>query len=155
MHVNLVFLIFEPRHSEAVMPAGRPGEGRNRSRLSNGDVQASMYDNEEDRFKDVSIDVKVLLTQYCCVILFNFNIPFLDFFTNIFPFNFHGYWYFFVILKFFRKLWGRTITHTIISKENEQVSFSSLMTQSTDSVSSLFSSLKNIYFQLNTPLVIF
>lgn len=39
-------------HSEAVMPAGRPGEGRNRSRLSNGDVQASMYDNEEDRFKD-------------------------------------------------------------------------------------------------------
>lgn len=52
------------------MPAGRPGEGRNRSRLSNGDVQASMYDNEEDRFKDVSIDVKVLLTQYCCVILF-------------------------------------------------------------------------------------
>lgn len=56
------------------MPAGRPGEGRNRSRLSNGDVQASMYDNEEDRFKDVSIDVKVLLTQYCCVILFYFNI---------------------------------------------------------------------------------
>uniref|UniRef100_K1QL73 Kinesin-like protein KIF17 n=1 Tax=Magallana gigas TaxID=29159 RepID=K1QL73_MAGGI len=38
--------------AEAVMPAGRPGEGRNRSRLSNGDVQASMYDNEEDRFKD-------------------------------------------------------------------------------------------------------
>lgn len=52
------------------MPAGRPGEGRNRSRLSNGDVQASMYDNEEDRFRDVSIEVKVLLTQYCCVILF-------------------------------------------------------------------------------------
>lgn len=99
MHVNLVFLIFEPWHSEAVMPAGRPGEGRNRSRLSNGDVQASMYDNEEDRFKDVSIDVKVLLTQYCCVILFYFNIPFLDLFTNIFPFNFHGYWYFFVILN--------------------------------------------------------
>lgn len=70
------------------MPAGRPGEGRNRSRLSNGDVQASMYDNEEDRFKDVSIDVKVLLTQYCCVFLFYFNIPFLDLFTNIFPFNF-------------------------------------------------------------------
>lgn len=150
MHVNLVFLIFEPWHSEAVMPAGRPGEGRNRSRLSNGDVQASMYDNEEDRFKDVSIDVKVLLTQYCCVILFYFNIPFLDLFTNIFPFNFHGYWF-----KFFRKLWGRTITHTIISKENEQASFSSLTTQSTDSVSSLFSSLKNIYFQLNTPLLIF
>lgn len=67
MHVNLVFLIFEPWHSEAVMPAGRPGEGRNRSRLSNGDVQASMYDNEEDRFKDVSIDVKVLLT--CIAVL--------------------------------------------------------------------------------------
>lgn len=45
------------------MPAGRPGEGRNRSRLSNGDVQASMYDNEEDRFRDVSIQVNVLLTQ--------------------------------------------------------------------------------------------
>lgn len=61
----------------------------------------------------------------------------------------------FLYFKFFRKLWGRTITHTIISKENEQVSFSSLTTQSTDSVSSLFSSLKNIYFQLNTPLLIF
>lgn len=42
------------------MPAGRPGEGRNRSRLSNGDVQASMYDNEEDRFKDVSTYVSML-----------------------------------------------------------------------------------------------
>lgn len=64
------------------MPAGRPGEGRNRSRLSNGDVQASMYDNEEDRFKDVSIAV---------LSWFFFNILFMDLFTNIFPFNFHGY----------------------------------------------------------------
>lgn len=78
---------------------GQLGNKKDRSRLSNGDVQASMYDNEEDRFKDVSIDVKVLLTQYCCVILVFLNILFMDLFTNIFPFNFHGYWYFFVILN--------------------------------------------------------
>lgn len=155
MHVNLVFLIFEPWHSEAVMPAGRPGEGRNRSRLSNGDVQASMYDNEEDRFKDVSIDVKVLLAQYCSVILGFFLHPIHGPFYQYFSFQLSWLLIFFCYFKFFRKLWGRTITHTIISKENEQVSFSSLTTQSTDSVSSLFSSLKNIYFQLNTPLLIF
>lgn len=72
------------------MPAGRPGEGRNRSRLSNGDVQASMYDNEEDRFRDVSIQVKVLLTRYCCVILVFFNILLMDPFYHIFPFNYYG-----------------------------------------------------------------
>lgn len=72
------------------MPAGRPGEGRNRSRLSNGDVQASMYDNEEDRFRDVSIQVKVLLTRYCCVILGFLNILLMDPFYHIFPFNYYG-----------------------------------------------------------------
>ncbi|XP_078333667.1 osmotic avoidance abnormal protein 3-like isoform X3 [Crassostrea virginica] len=39
-------------HNEAVMPGSRPGEGRNRSRMSNGDIQPSMYDNDEDRFRD-------------------------------------------------------------------------------------------------------
>ena len=37
------------------MPGSRPGEVRNRSRMSNGDIQPSMYDNDEDRFRDVSI----------------------------------------------------------------------------------------------------
>ncbi|XP_048779621.1 kinesin-like protein KIF17 isoform X3 [Ostrea edulis] len=38
--------------NEGVMPGGRPVEGRSRPRMSNGDIQASIYDNEEDRFRD-------------------------------------------------------------------------------------------------------
>jgi hypothetical protein len=39
------------------MPGGRPVEVRSRPRMSNGDIQASIYDNEEDRFRDVSTSI--------------------------------------------------------------------------------------------------